>query len=309
MSLSNGARLAISGLLVAAALLALPSCSIRRLAVNRLGDALAAGGSTYASDDDPEFVRDAVPFGLKTIEGLLAESPNHKGLLLAATSGFTQYAYAYLDSEADFVEDADLARATALRQRAVRMYKRAIRYGLRGLEAAHAGAAARLVNDPQGELAAFGKADVPQMYWTAAAWGAAIGAAKHESELSADLPVVEALLRRCLALDDAWNDGAVYDTLIALDGGRPASAGGSLERAKHAFERAVAISKGRRAAPFVSWAETVDVGAQNRAEFEQMLARALAVDPDAVPGQRLANLIAQKRARWLLARKDNLFVE
>jgi hypothetical protein len=56
-------------------------CSIKRMAVNKLGDALAAGGTTFASDDDPELVKAAVPFSLKLMESLLAESPNHLGLL------------------------------------------------------------------------------------------------------------------------------------------------------------------------------------------------------------------------------------
>ncbi|PYQ47942.1 MAG: hypothetical protein DMF78_22480, partial [Acidobacteria bacterium] len=33
------------------------------------------------------------------------------------------------------------------------------------------------------------------------------------------------------------------------------------------------------------------------------------VDVDAVPDMRLANLVYQKRARWLLGRADDLFVE
>src|SRR5258705_8764895 len=71
-------------------------CSIKKVAINKLGDALAGSGTTFASDDDPEFIQSAVPFSLKLIESLLAESPSHRGLLLAASSGFTQYAYAFL---------------------------------------------------------------------------------------------------------------------------------------------------------------------------------------------------------------------
>ena len=58
-------------------------CSIKRIAVNKLGDALAGGGTTFASDDDPDLVKAAVPFSLKLMESLLAESPRHKGLLFA----------------------------------------------------------------------------------------------------------------------------------------------------------------------------------------------------------------------------------
>jgi predicted anti-sigma-YlaC factor YlaD len=53
----------------------------------------------------------------------------------------------------------------------------------------------------------------------------------------------------------------------------------------------------------------VDVGLQDRAEFERLLNEALAIDVNALPEQRLANVIAQRRARWLLARMDRLFVE
>src|SRR6266852_3578127 len=107
-------------------------CSVKRIAVNKLGNALASGGSTFTSDEDPELVRDALPFSLKLIESLLAESPRHRGLLLAAASGFTPYAYAFVQEEADEIEDRDLEKATALRIRARRLYLRARDYGIRG---------------------------------------------------------------------------------------------------------------------------------------------------------------------------------
>jgi predicted anti-sigma-YlaC factor YlaD len=40
-----------------------------------------------------------------------------------------------------------------------------------------------------------------------------------------------------------------------------------------------------------------------------MLDAALAVNVDAAPEYRLANIVAQQRARWLLSRIDDLFVE
>src|SRR5213080_3256685 len=92
-------------------------CSVRRMAVNRLSDALAAGGTTFASDDDPELVKAAVPFSLKLMESLLAESPKHKGLLFATASGFTQYAFAFVQQDADEMEEKDLAAATEIRAR------------------------------------------------------------------------------------------------------------------------------------------------------------------------------------------------
>ena len=295
-------------LALATACLAAVSCSINRLAVNKLGDALAAGSSTYATDDDPELVGQALPFALKTIEGLLESVPEHRGLLLAAASGFTQYSYAYVHCEADYVEGGDLARATALRRRAVRLYRRASAYGLRGLEAAVPGFAAVLRRDPAAAVARLGRDEAEVAYWTALSWAAAASVSK-EGELVADLPLAEALMRRALELDEGFGGGAIHDFFVSYEGGRPAAAGGSAERARAHLDRALELARGGRVAPLVGFAETVCVAQQNRGEFAVLLERALALDADRYPEQRLANLVAQKRARWLLARADELFIE
>jgi predicted anti-sigma-YlaC factor YlaD len=48
---------------------------------------------------------------------------------------------------------------------------------------------------------------------------------------------------------------------------------------------------------------------QQRTEFESMLGRALQFDVNHAPANRLSNLVMQRRARWLLAHADELFVE
>src|SRR6266446_8468228 len=122
---------ALRTLTVCLLLVSASACSVKRIAINKLGNALASGGTTFTSDEDPELVRDALPFSLKLIESLLAESPRHRGLLFAASSGFTPYAYAFVQEEADEIEARDLRKATALRLRARRLYLRARDYGLR----------------------------------------------------------------------------------------------------------------------------------------------------------------------------------
>ncbi len=295
--------------LVAGLAIALSGCSVKRVAVNTIGTAIAGGGTIYAKDDDPELVAAAAPFGLKTVEGFLETSPRHEELLLSAASGFTEYSYVFVQCEADFLEAKDLARATELRARAKRLYRRALGYGLRGLEVRHNDFPERLRKDAASSLAEMRKRDVPLLYWTAVAWGAAISLSKEDAELTADQGLVEAIARRALALDETFDAGAIHDFFIAWEGGRPPSAGGSPERARMHLDRAMAICGGRRAAPLVSYAESVLVASQDRAAFEETLKKALEIDPDQTIQYRLANLVAQKRARWLLSRADELFLE
>jgi predicted anti-sigma-YlaC factor YlaD len=285
------------------------ACSVKRIAINKLGNALASGGSTFTSDEDPELVRDALPFSLKLIESLLAESPRHRGLLLAAASGFTPYAYAFVQEEADEIEDRDLQKATALRIRARRLYLRARDYGIRGLEVAHPAFGSELRRDPKAAVGATAKNDVPLLYWTAASWGAAISLSKDNPDLVADQGIVEALIDRALVLDETFDSGAIHSFLIAYEASRNGAEGDFAVRSRRHFDRAMELSEGHQAGPLVSLAEDVSLQKQNRAEFETLLKRALAIDVNAKPEYRLANLIIQRRARWLLQRTGDLFVE
>lgn len=295
-----------------ATLLALgASGCVKSMAVNALGDALAKGGGAYARDDDPELVRDASAFGLKTIETLLDASPEHKGLHLAACRNFMQYGYAFLQAEADYIEEADYSQAAHLRRRAKRMYVRARGYGLRGL-GLHADLddfEAALKKDAREALAELDEEAVPLLYWTAAAWAAAVGLDKDDAALAASLDLVEVLINRAVALDPTHGAGALYDFLLVWDGGRPVAGGGSVERAKKHLDESLKISKGLRVAPLVSYAEIVTVKTKQPAEFDQLIDRALAFDADSAPEYRVANLVAQKRARWLKSIKDDLFLE
>jgi predicted anti-sigma-YlaC factor YlaD len=298
------AVLRFGSLAVAAALAS--GCSIKKMAINTVGNALAEGNSVYATDEDPELVREAVPFGLKLIESLLQQSPRHRGLLLSAASGFTSYGYAFVQQDADFVEAEDLERATQLRTRARKLYLRALDYGLRGLEADFPDFRNHLRQDKDAAVARAAKRHVALLYWTANAWGAAISISKNDSSLTADQSLVEALMRRALALDEGYEAGSVHDFFIVWEGGR-ASVGGSLDKARQHLARARELSRGRRVSPAVSFAETVSVGTQNQKEFEQLLKEALAFDVNSAPEFRVANILAQRRAQWLLDRTGELF--
>jgi hypothetical protein len=195
-----------------------------------------------------------------------------------------------------------------MRERALKMFLRARGYGLRGLELDHKGITAALQTNPDSAAALIRKQELPMLYWTAAAWGSAINLGKDRAELLADLGAVKALMTRGLALDETYDGGAFHEAMILLDA-LPKDMGGSPERAREHFQRAVDLSRGRKASPYVTLAQSVSVLTQNRREFRELLEKALAVDPNADPNMRLATLVVQQQARDLLKREDDLFLE
>ncbi len=307
-SIAASLRLALALVLSTALALSLGACSIKRFVVKGVANSLTSGPDVYGTDDDPELVRDALPFGLKTMESLLAVIPDHEGLLLTLCKGFTEYSYAFVQSEGDLLVNSDYPRASRLHQRALKLYLRARGYGLRGLALRNKGIGEQLKLDPAAAAARIDAKDVPMLYWTAAAWGSAISLGKDRADLLADLPAVNALIHRGLALNEAYDEGAIHEAMIVLDALPPAM-GGSPDSARAHFERAVALSKGNRASPYVTMAQSVSVMTQDRAEFDRLLHQALAVDPDRDPSQRLATLLLQRRALMLLGRENDLFLE
>jgi predicted anti-sigma-YlaC factor YlaD len=283
-------------------------CSLHRYALNKASDAVTQSGTTYASDDDPELVKAAAPFGLKLTESLLAKNPRHLGLLTSAASGFTQYSYAFVQEEADEVEPHDFAAAEAMRARARRLYLRAQRYGMRGLEVKHPGFGKALLANPKATVRMATKPDVPLLYWTAAAWASAISLSKDNPELVGQIPAMEALMDRALELDESYGHGSIHSFMISYEMSRSGAVGDPAARARKHFERAMALARGTDASPLVALAEAVTVQKQDVKEFESLLNQALAVNPDANPDLRLLNTVMQRRAHWLLSRQSELFL-
>ena len=272
-----------------------------------MADAASSGGDVFARDDDPELVRDAIPFALKAMESLLASAPDNKGLLTALCKGFTQYSAAFVREDAGEAKDPEVRRAGM--DRARRLLLRAKEYGMRGLSVGRGDFPSRLSADPSAAAAMIDAEDVPLLYWTGAAWSLAV-ASSDDPSLLADLPRIEALMRRALALDERYDDGAIHEFFVAFEGGRPEAMGGSISRARHHMERAMALAAGRKISPLVTFAETVSVRTQDRKGFLALLDRALAFDArSAAPEHRLANLVSQRRARWLKGRVDELFLD
>ena len=298
----------LRALLVFSTAIALSACSLKTMAVKTVANTLSESGDVFSRDEDPELVREAIPFALKLYESLLDSVPNHAPLLVATCSGFTQYAYAFIETDAIVLGDEKHEEAQALRDRALRLYLRGKAYCLRAMEVRWRGVGERLLADPAAALSRAERQDVEMLYWTAASWGAAISLGLDQPELAVDFPIVRALADRALALDETWSKGALHELMISLDS-LPEAVGGDPKRARQHFDRAVALQKGQAPGPYVALATGVSVPERNRAEFESLLKQAIAVDPNADPSVRLATLITQRRARALLDQVDTRFVQ
>lgn len=293
-------------------LLFVSSCSIQKMAVGAVADALGGGttgGSSLTGDNDPELVGDALPFALKLYEILLEQAPEHTGLLLTTGMGYVMYANAFVQSPADMMPEWEFEAQVEQYARAKNLYLRGRNYIFDALELKYPGFKQAVKEKTLEEfLPKVEEEDIDYLYWGSAGWFAAIAINVFDLELTIEIPMAKAMMDRAYALNPDYGNGTIDDFYILYYASVTPDMGGSIDKAFYHFDEAVRKSKGLNAGPYVSLATTVYMQQQDVDAFTATLEQALAIDVDANPDIRLLNVIMQDKAEWYLEHLDYFFL-
>jgi hypothetical protein len=269
-------------------------CTIQSVALRSVDSLFDNTVAALMGEGDLQFAEAAIAGDMKLLEGVVESDPTNVKYLQLACMGYASYALA-------FAEDVPA--------RALLFYSRALSYGMRGMIArgiprsAFAADAAAM----QSALRKLGRSDVPLVFWTANAWGSAINLQQDEPDAIAAIPTANALMQWVKDREPDFFYGGPSLYFGVYYGSYPPALGGRPDLAKDNFDQAVAAGRGRFLMTDVLYARTYAVETQNQPLFQELLTRVVEAPPDLLPEQRLANAVAQKRARQLLARAEELF--
>jgi predicted anti-sigma-YlaC factor YlaD len=277
----------------------LGACSPRHLLVQGVAEALATQGQ--APEDDLVLAREASAFYLKLSESVLRQTPDNLKLAEAVAGGFTQYAFAFVASEAERIEAKDVKAAQKLRERAARLYLRAHRHAMAALAQQTPGFAQALASPQPANWPRLRAENIGVAYWAAASWGVYISLSKDQPEVVADLPQAIRLARLAWEINPEFGAGALASLMGTFEAAR---AGGSRQQALAYFDQAIAVSAGQSAGAFVAKAESMALPAGERSAFEALLQQALAASTGRHDVQ---SAVMRERAQWLLDTADDLF--
>ena len=274
-----------------AAVLMLGGCSLFiGPVVDGAADNLSAA---ILNQDDPETVRDGAPAYLLLMDSLVEGSPEDPEILRAVAGLYSAYA-------AVFVTDPE---------RAARLSNRALRYagdGLCATDADGCGLSGLTYDEITARLEGFDARDVPALYSYGVAWLVYIRTHADDWNALADLPKVEALLKRILALDETYERGSTHLYLGILLTLRPPALGGQPEQARTHFLRADELAAGRDLSVKVEFARNYARLLYERELHDTLLTQVLESDPHQ-PGLTLTNVLAQRQATELLDSADDYF--
>lgn len=259
----------------------------------------------------PAVVGAALPHLIKSDEKKLGRQPENKELRLETGSYYVMYANAFVEAPAKMLPSEKFAERDAELQRAKGLYLKGVAILREGLEQKYPG-----INEARAEdglaviLAKMDAADIPWIYWTVAGSLAAYASDPMDLDLGFKIPELTMLIKHAYELDPDYNNGALDDFFIILYGSLPATLGGDREKAIEHYALALEKSKGLSASPYVSYAESIAIPAQDYPAFKASLEKAIAVDTGKikVATDRLANKLSQRRARYLLDNAHLYFI-
>lgn len=259
-------------------------------------------------EDDVELAQQASLGFLKMLEGFYFQNPKDKKILFLLTRAYAGYAYGFTENQI-LANTQDEEQLKLSLQRAKRFYGRAKTYGIALLsqKSSFKKGMTQGVDDFTKSLKAFGKADVPAMFWTGFAWASHLNFNKDSPEAVIELPKVEALMKRVIELDPEFYYGGPYTFFGAFYGSRPKMLGGDPDLSKEYFEKALAVTEGKHLMSKVAYAQFYAVQTQNLSLFKKLLGEVLTADPLELSEQALSNRLAKRRARLLLKRSADFF--
>jgi hypothetical protein len=269
-------------------------CTIQSVALRSVDSLFDNTVAALMREGDLQFAESAIAGDMKLLEAVVDSDPTNVKYLQLACMGFASYALA-------FAED--------IPARALLFYSRALAYGERGLiargipKSAFASDAATM----RSALGKLGKGDLPLVFWTASAWGSVIKLQQEEPDAIAAIPTANALMEWVKEREPDFFYGGPFLYFGVYYGSYPPALGGRPDLARENFDRAIASCKGKFLMTEVLYARTYAVETQNQPLFMELLTRVVEAPPDILPEQRLANAVAQKRARQLLARAEEFF--
>jgi predicted anti-sigma-YlaC factor YlaD len=259
------------------------------------------------SEEDPELAAGALPTFIMAEEAILEADPKNQEKAVTMASLYVMYANAFVQGPAAALPDDRFEEKQQADQRAGALYRRAFRLLAEALDRRSPGIVEAAV-DGKADFARLRKSDVPLLYWSAVSVLAGFGLNPLDFKSAHYLGAAPLFLARAAELDPGWNEGAIYGIYLSYYGGMPSYLGGDQAKAEEAYDKALAYSKGGTASLFVSYATFVCVPKNDYKGFRAALEKALAIDPDLVPSNRLETVLAQRNARRLLAAAADYFV-
>src|SRR5919197_3870780 len=210
----------------------------QRSAVHVMGSVAETGMPAYLREADLELAEPALAASVKLTEALLETAPDDTRLLLQVAQGLAGYTYAFVEVRIEAARGRDPEQVRLHTQRAQRLYRRGLQYGLRLLSQYHPPllqATTLPLETLTMQLRRLDRDAVPALLWTSFCWGGYLNLERTSLDTVTALPLLQAMLTRLLELDETYFYGFPHLLQAVRDASFSAALGGNLSQAQYHF--------------------------------------------------------------------------
>lgn len=254
--------------------------------VSHLSDAIL-------NNDDLKTVEQGAPSYLLMIDSLISKDSENIKMLYTAANLYCSYSGL-------FVDDPERSR---------KMAKKAMRYAQKAI-CLDAPSTCDLSSLPFEEfeqvIAKLEHRNVATLYALGNAWARWIISNSEDFDAIADLASIELIMNRVIDLDPDYQDGAAWVYLGTLSCLLPPALGGTPEKGKQYYEKALEISKGKNLMVKVLYAQYYARIIYDRELHDNLLSEVLDANAE-IKGYTLINTWAKTQAQKLIADADEYF--
>ncbi|UTC63262.1 hypothetical protein E4O05_05085 [Treponema sp. OMZ 787] len=298
------------------------SCSIKKMAYNSAANALAPlpekkvkpdtdapnPVAALTGEEDAELVGEVFPIILKLYEGMHIANPSHRGLAIMTGELYIMYSNVFVEGPANYLSDDEYDKKDKAFLRAKKFYKRGYNKILSALNTAYPGFTEAVNSDNAENIEKMLKKckpyDTEALHWAGAGILAAFSLDPLDIQSLQVLQGAVLMLEKVCSLDPAYSGGATWEILAKFYASAPESLGGNIERAEKAYKKALELSEGKNPSIYVTYALSFCVPKQDSKGFDEAIEKAMAINPESDPNNKLVIGISQKYAGWLKENKD-----
>ena len=259
-------------------------CATGPMMVDGMSRLIEDGSEAYEAEPDLDLLREALPAHIKLAEILQRNDPTHPGVNLLLARLYGAYVLVVLEPRLAAVgrdpsSSTNLSiEAAALRDRVDRCYRRGAAYAMAVLEGRHRGVGGRLtqIGTRDEALAALDVDDVPALFWYAFHLGGRVNLNRSNLRILAQGHLVEAAMRRVVALAPGFDHGAAHLFLMVYHAVQPSAMGRPSPEAEAHYRAVHALPDGAGMAADVFYAREVLARGTDREAFDNQLNRVLA---------------------------------
>ena len=281
------------------------SCSLSRLVVRVTHPLILGVQKSCLEEKNIMFAEQAFPGLIKLAEGIFYTEPSSVFYASKLAFLYGAYCFAYLDETPfdEFDRNSEFKK-----QQILDFYRRSKYFALQALSLKHKNCQADIYDKTRIDkfLMSVKNSESEALFWLCFSWAMEIFTSLEDPKALSELWIIEKLALHSSRIDPEYFCGGAFSILAAYWGARSDLLGGSSEKAREFYSRALEYNKNRSLIPHYVNMRYISIVKENASEFEDLAANISNFNAGS-SDTALINEVIKKKAVSLFSKKDNFF--